>query len=432
MSTRLTHSLDFPLPAELEAHEPPEARGLARDAVRLMVSSAHDAAVIHTRFRRLPDFLAPGDVLVVNTSATINAAFEAVRETGSGAPERITLHLSTELAERRWVVELRRKAAVGSSPLLTAEAGERLRLPGGGRAALIAPFRRGVQGDGHAVRLWIAELNVSDLAAYAARHGAPIRYGYVTQPWPLSYYQTLFSTEPGSAEMPSAGRAFTPALLRRLHQRGVRIAPVVLHAGVSSLEIDEPPYPERFRVPPATANTVNRTRAAGGRIIAVGTTALRALETVTSARGAIRPGHGWTELVITPDRGVFAVDALVTGWHAPGATHLALLAALAGAEHLERTYQAALRHGYLWHEFGDLHLLFAGVIRGPLRQRLSSGYVRVPVPTGVPGYRRESAPAQRMSISGTLVRRSSRNGEIEARPAAPAGGLDGASHRERS
>jgi S-adenosylmethionine:tRNA ribosyltransferase-isomerase len=360
-------SLDFELPDALAAREPPEARGLARDEVRLMVSRVADDVIMHTRFRELPELLEAGDVLVVNTSATINAALDAWRERAGASPaERIALHFSSPLPDGRWVVELRRPSAKGSLPLLTARPGERLRLPGEAAATLVTPFlpsASSTAGDAK-VRLWIAELDgVRDVLAYLAAHGSPIRYAYVPERWPLSYYQTVFATEPGSAEMPSAGRAFTREILTRLEQRGVRIAPLVLHTGVASLESDEPPYPERYHVPAATAAAINDARSGRGRggkpgrIVAVGTTVVRALETVASPDGRVRAGVGWTDLVITPERGVYAVDAMLTGLHAPRASHLAMLEAVAGRRHLAATYAAALRERYLWHEFGDLHLI---------------------------------------------------------------------------
>ncbi|HKG90515.1 MAG TPA: S-adenosylmethionine:tRNA ribosyltransferase-isomerase [Gemmatimonadaceae bacterium] len=348
-------TLDFELPEALAAAEPPEARGLARDQVRLMVSRAADA-IAHLRFVDFPDALAPGDLLVVNASATINAALDAQREGG----ERVVLHLSSPHpggGAGVWVVELRRRiAGAGTVPLLDAGAGERLRLAAGASATLLGPFGAGMPNGG--ARLWAAKLAVpGGVLAFAARHGRPIRYGYVRDPWPLSYYQTLFAAEPGSAEMPSAGRAFTPAVVSRLAERGVRIAPLVLHTGVASLETGEPPYPERYRVPAATADAVNHTRAAGGRVVAVGTTVVRALETVAAPDGRVRAGAGWTDLVITPGRGVRAVDALLTGLHAPRASHLAMLEAVAGRDHLAAAYAAALEEEYRWHEFGDAHLI---------------------------------------------------------------------------
>jgi S-adenosylmethionine:tRNA ribosyltransferase-isomerase len=346
-------SLAHELPAELAAREPAEARGLARDGVRLLVTRRSDGAMVHTRFRRLPDFLSAGDVLVVNRSATINAALEAVRRKLDGSSEQVLLHLSTQLTEERWVVELRRPTAAGNAPLFDGAAGETVRFRGGGaaQAQLIAPFAG-------STRLWIAQLAVpGGVLAYAARHGAPIRYGYVTAKWPLRDYQTVFAREPGSAEMPSAARAFTRAVVRRLERKGVTIASIVLHTGVSSLDAGEPPYPERYRVPRSTVAAIDRARAAGGRVVAVGTTVVRALETVAAPGGSVRPGRGWTDLTITPERGLYVVDALLTGFHAPKASHLWMLEALAGREHVSRAYDVALRRRYLWHEFGDLHLI---------------------------------------------------------------------------
>jgi S-adenosylmethionine:tRNA ribosyltransferase-isomerase len=357
--TVLEAGLEFQLSDALVAHEPPEVRGLARDQVRLMVSRMSDDTITHTRFIDFPDFLDPGDVIVVNTSATINAALDAERETLGGDIGDVVLHLSTPLSGTQWVVELRQRSAAGTSPLLDAEAGEQLRLPAGGTAILIAPYLADPTAflNGN-VRLWIAELTLPDHAVtYTARYGMPIRYGYVPKPWPLSYYQTVFSGESGSAEMPSAGRGFTQEIVERLRRKSVRIVPLLLHTGVSSLEADEPQYPERYRVPDLTAAAVNSARSRGSRIVAVGTTVVRALETVSDGSGHVRSDQGWTDLVITPERGLHVVDAILTGLHEPKASHLAMLEALAGRDHLALAYDAAVSHHYLWHEFGDLHLI---------------------------------------------------------------------------
>ncbi|MGH7502903.1 MAG: S-adenosylmethionine:tRNA ribosyltransferase-isomerase [Longimicrobiales bacterium] len=353
-------AFDFTLPDALAAHEPPEMRGLARDAVRLLVSHG-DRQITHARFRSLPRFLARGDVLVVNTSATINAAFRARRCGGPGrCDEQVAVHLSTPLPDGRWVIEMRRPTAHGSDPLLDARAGERLLLPAVATATLIEPYAPTGHSAPHAdrVRLWIASITTSNgVMPLAERYGEPIRYAYVPRRWPLAYYQTMFAAEPGSAEMPSAGRPFTHAILETLSQNGVRIVPIVLHTGVSSLESDEPPYPERFRVPAATADAVNEAHATRRRVVAVGTTAVRAIETMATPAGIVSPGEGWTNLTISPERGVFAVDALLTGFHPPHTSHLALLEALAGTPTIAHAYATALRHRYLWHEFGDSHLV---------------------------------------------------------------------------
>jgi S-adenosylmethionine:tRNA ribosyltransferase-isomerase len=345
--------LDFDLPGELEASEPPEARGLTRDEVRLMVSYKDEGRVVHSRFRDLGDFLDAGDVLVINTSGTMNAALDAEREDGTA----LELHLSTHLPAGLWILELRRPTRTATEPFRHAAPGETLRLPEGAAVTLHAPYPgRAHQGGGS--RLWLSTLHLPrPLDEYLDRHGFPIRYGYVGESWPLSYYQTVYATETGSAEMPSAGRAFTPELITRLVAKGVRFAPLILHTGVASLEDDEPPYEELYRVPPETASLVNNARAAGRRVVAVGTTAVRALETVTDEGGVTHPGEGWTTLIVTPERGIRSVDAMLTGLHEPRSSHLAMLEALAGREHLRVTYGEALREGYLWHEFGDLHLI---------------------------------------------------------------------------
>ena len=355
--TTLAAGIEFELPDELAAHEPPESRGLSRGSVRMMVSRVREDEIIHTTFSQLPDFLEARDVVVVNSSATINAAFGAIRTTHAGSRIPVWLHLSAPLGASRWVVELRRSSLKGSTPLLDANAGETLSLPGGAKAKLIEPYAEIHSAIG-GVRLWIAELSLPvDPLAYSESYGSPIRYSYVPKRWPLSYYQTIFADEPGSAEMPSAGRPFTRAIIERLEANGIRVAPLILHTGVSSIDSDEDPYPERYRVPAVTARMVNEARRSGGRVIAVGTTVVRALETAASVSGEIRPSEGWTDLVITPDRGVRAVDAMLTGFHAPKASHLSMLEAIAGHDHLSRSYNAAVQNQYAWHEFGDVHLI---------------------------------------------------------------------------
>jgi S-adenosylmethionine:tRNA ribosyltransferase-isomerase len=335
------------VPALPEAHEPPEARGLARDEVRLLVAAGD--VVRHAGFADLPGLLAPGDVLVVNTSATLPAALAARRAGGA----RATLHLSTPVPgldddEGLRVVELRD----AGGRVRDAEAGERIELPAGGEAELLAPYL--------GARLWVAALDLpGSLPDYLARHGRPIRYGHAPGAWPLAAYQTAFATEPGSAEMPSAGRPFTPELVTRLIAGGVDVAPLVLHTGVSSPEAGERPYPEFYRVPAASAARVAGARERGGRVVAVGTTVVRALESAADADGHVGAAGGWTNLVLGPERPARAVDGLITGFHDPDASHLDLLAAVAGPATVDRAYREAALHGYRRHEFGDVALLLA-------------------------------------------------------------------------
>lgn len=347
-----TAAIDFVLPAELDAADPPEARGLTRDEVRLLVATRADERLRHLRLRHLPGILSPGDLLVVNTSATVPAALPATRPDGTV----LRAHVSGPLPGRgRWLVELRVPAGPGSTPFGDATPGERLTLPAGGHLHLHAAYR--VPAD-RRPRLWEATLRLPEpLPAYLDRHGHPIRYRTSGRIWPLDAYQTVFGVTPGSAEPPSAGRAFSHELVTALVAAGVGITPLVLHTGVSSQEVGQAPYPEWYDVPPATAERIAATRAGGHRVIAVGTTVARALETVTGQRGEVGSGQGWTDVEITSGRGVRGFEGLLTGWHEPRSSHLRLLEAVAGRALLEASYAAALDAGYRWHEFGDLYLV---------------------------------------------------------------------------
>jgi S-adenosylmethionine:tRNA ribosyltransferase-isomerase len=401
------------VPDELSARVPAEQRGRGRDDVRLLVSRG--TRVSHRTFGDLPDLLRAGDVLVVNTSPTLPAAIGGRLGGETGGPV-VVVHFSTRGDDGRWAVELRSPLPGGggvTGPRPGGPAGALVRLPGGVRLTLTEPL------DPAGTRLWWARARLDDgaegleglPARYGAggrrrpgygwagpsaaggadvsrapgagggprderardvphtadvpgllrRYGRPIRYGYTERDQALAAYQTVFALpEPdgsGSAEMPSAGRPFTAETVAALVRRGVQFAPLTLHTGVASAEAHEPPYPERFRVPEPTARLVNAARAGGGAVVAVGTTAVRALESAVDGRGAVRPAAGWTDLVVTPRRGVRVVDGLLTGLHEPRASHLLMLEAIAGVAALSRSYGEALNHRYLWHEFGDVHLL---------------------------------------------------------------------------
>ncbi len=331
------------------AGEPPEERGLTRDGVRLLAASP--AGFTHARFADLPRFLSPGDLLVVNTSATVAAAVDGLRP--DGGP--VAVHVSGTLDDGTWLVELRHPAP-RASRLTGAAPGDVITLPAGVQLTLLRRYP-----DPAGTRMWTASAAVEGGATgYLARHGRPIRYSYVPRPWPLPAYQTVFARTPGSAEMPSAGRPFTPELVTRLVAAGVILAPITLHAGVASLEAGEPPLPERFEVPEPTAQLVSMTRAAGRRVVAVGTSVTRALESAAGPGGGVRASAGWTGLVLGPDRPARVVTGLITGWHDAEASHLALLEAVAGSALVSAAYRQAEAAGYLWHEFGDSCLLLPG------------------------------------------------------------------------
>jgi S-adenosylmethionine:tRNA ribosyltransferase-isomerase len=378
---------DFTVPDELSAHAPAEERGLRRDEVRMLVGRREGLELSHHTAADLPHVLRPGDLLVVNNSATLPAALTGTLPDGTA----VAVHVSSAEpgAGGEYLVELRRPHAGGGSlPYAFAAGGTdsahvsvlsiasparqglEIALAGGASLRLTAAFTK---------RLWYAHFRLpgrggepsardrgpresgsgpaSALTQYLGRHGKPIRYSYVDRDWPLSAYQTVFAAEPGSSEMPSAARPFTLELVAALVAHGVLIAPITLHTGVASPEAHEAPYAERFRVPESTARLVNHVRASGGRVIAVGTTAVRALESAADLDGKVHAADGWTDLIITPERGVRAVDGLLTGWHEPRASHLLMLEAVAGRPLLDLCYAEAIRAGYLWHEFGDVNLL---------------------------------------------------------------------------
>ena len=333
-----------------DATEPPEAHGIPRDGVKLLV--AEPSGIVHARFADLGEHLRPGDLLVVNNSATLPAAVDGIR---SALP--IAVHFSTARDDHDWVVELR-PATNATGHLPDIRPGERIDLPDGAALVIGSSYPEpGVAGS----RLWTSRLAIEgDVTAYLTRHGRPIRYSYVPRQWPLSSYQTVFARQPGSAEMASAARPFSSELVTSLVASGVAIAPITLHAGVSSADAGEPPVAEPFDVPPSTARLVNMTHEAGGRVIAVGTTVTRALESATTGDGEVEPRHGWTDLVLGPEHPVRVIDGLITGWHDAGASHLLLLEAVAGADLVAAAYREAVEHGYLWHEFGDSALLLPG------------------------------------------------------------------------
>jgi S-adenosylmethionine:tRNA ribosyltransferase-isomerase len=345
-------AFDFSLPKLLECAQPTELRGIPRDGVQLMVSSRSDDQIRHAQFSEISQFLKEGDVLIINTSGTMNAAIPT--RLPNGQPGRI--HLSTKLSGEEWLVEVRQVQNNTTKRFKKLDAGTLFYLPQQAKMSITAPF---YQNKRDHIQLWRARFFLAEpMEAYLEKNGHPIQYTNLDKNYPSAFYQTVFAHEKGSAEMPSAGRAFTAKLVTQLMVKGIQFAPILLHTGVSSLEVGEKPYPEYYRVPRFSASLINRAREEGRRIIAVGTTAIRAIESsLDENSGRVIPSRGMTDLYITPERGLKVVNGMLTGFHEPRASHLLMLEALASRHHLLKAYEAAIEGKYQWHEFGDLHLI---------------------------------------------------------------------------
>lgn len=351
MNTLTNNIIQFDLPQYLSCPKPTEDRGLRRDDVRLMVTSPH-GPTHHDIFRDLDQHLDAGDVLVINTSAMIAAALPLELPSG----EQGMLHLSTKISDREWLVEIRAIHNNKTERWKEGVARMVFDLPNGAHFVLKWRFYK----DHQQLDLWIGELQTAqEIESYLEANGKPIKYTQINSPFPLSYYQTYFSFHKGSSEMPSAGRGFTASLMRKLLKKGVVFAPILLHTGVSSLEENEKPYPEYMEIDPVSALQINQAKKAGKKVIAVGTTAIRAIETAADDKGILRPYRGNTELYITHDHQMKITDGLLTGFHEPKASHLNILQSLAGYAHIDRAYQEAIHSNYFWHQFGDLHLILS-------------------------------------------------------------------------
>jgi S-adenosylmethionine:tRNA ribosyltransferase-isomerase len=352
MNMSSSSSSSFRLPPELFAKEPPERRGIARDEVKLMVINRNNYQIDHARFYNLGRFLQPGDLLVFNTSRTLPAILNGCSALIDSC---IEVRLAEHLHDESWLALLRCKIGDPFSCGL--------------RSGMLINFGYGLTGmvygrDQNIHRLWRIRFSKSgaELMELLYRLGQPVRYEYVSMPWNLDYYQTIYAREPGSAEMPSAGGAFTWKLLFDLKHSGVNSAYIVLHAGLSSymddlLDTKHPSSEEEYFISEETAEKINNTHSKGGRVIAVGTTVVRALESVADGTGKVRAMHGYTRLHITAMHKLKAVDGLLTGLHEPEASHLDLLSAFVQAEKIYEAYEEAIKRKYLWHEFGDLNLI---------------------------------------------------------------------------
>jgi S-adenosylmethionine:tRNA ribosyltransferase-isomerase len=331
-----------PPPAQ-RAALPAELRGLRRDGARLCVVDGASRRITHTDVAGLADHLQAGDVLVLNSSRTLPAAIRMRRDDGSAVQIRPTA------LRDGW-----HGIAVGTDPphhTIPLQVGERLRAATG-LVLRVSGHREDVP------LLWSLIVEAGDAVDSLLQAGEPIRYSYVPDPVPLEHYQTVYAGVPGSVETPSAGRHLTWELLRKLRHRGVAVTDVLLHCGLSSLQDDDadarkPLVEEWFEVGERAAGAINAAR----RVVAVGTTVVRALETSAGADCRVREVRGWTELKIAPSTELRVVDALLTGLHEPPATHLDMLGAVIDKDLLDEAYAEVRERGYLWHEFGDAMLI---------------------------------------------------------------------------
>ena len=342
--------LNFDRPESLVARVPKEVEGTGRDAVRLMVSTPKGHH--HTHFANISNFLEAGDLLVVNDSGTLPASLPARGRLGE-----FVLNLSTDYGGGLWVLEPRQShAKPGPLALHLNEVVYVDDVP----VTLLAPYPK-------LPRLWFAQFHLEhaqdkSVQDLAVRIGKAIRYGYVETDFDINHYQTIFAAKVGSAEMPSAARPFTTSVVNDLKAKGIEFAAITLHTGVSSLEIESDTvedavlYPEPFQITENVTERINRTREFGGKVIAVGTTVVRALESAYQ-RGRVFATKGFTKHYIHPQKTVNSIDGLITGLHDPKASHLAMLYTIAGKTLIQEAYQEAIANNYLWHEFGDSHLI---------------------------------------------------------------------------
>lgn len=345
----VSNVIDFELPVSLACPRPTELRNIERDDVRLLVTKGN-GSIEHTVFNQLAEHLQAGDVLVVNKSATRVSAFPIDLPGGS----RGMVHFSTPVRHGDWLVEIREIVGDKTVRWKDGEEGIKFDLPGRAGIKLKGKYYE----NRDLLHLWVVEFRINgNLESYMARYGQPIKYEKLSESYPLDYYQTFFSFHPGSSEMPSAGRGFTQNLVTKLLQKGIVFAPILLHTGVSSLEENEPPYPEYMELSPVSALIINNANQQGKRVIAVGTTAVRAVESAVNQAGEVAAYMGNTDLFITDDYRMKATSGLLTGFHEPRASHLNMLQSLAGFEYIGKAYAAAIENNYYWHQFGDLHLI---------------------------------------------------------------------------
>ncbi|MBS8264235.1 S-adenosylmethionine:tRNA ribosyltransferase-isomerase [Mesobacillus boroniphilus] len=338
------HQHDFYLPSFLNASHPPERRGLRRDQVKMMVLDRITGNVVHDQFIQLEQYLNAGDILVLNNSRTIPAILKGEwHRNGKVFGTNVELRLARKKNDSVWEALIIAK---------NVETGDCFKFSEAFAAKVVGEVFKSP------LKMIQFTLQGKDLYEEIYSMGEPIRYEYIHHPWNLDYYQTVFASQPGSVEMPSAGRAFSWELLLKLQQKGVKLAFLQLHTGLSYLLDDEYAHSpedhfEEYSILHEDMEAIVKAKGSGGRIIAAGTTVVRALETA-AANSTIK---GWTNLYITSDYELQLVDGIITGFHEPKASHLDMLTAFIDENMLFEAYNIAIQQHYLWHEFGDINLI---------------------------------------------------------------------------
>lgn len=334
-----TSDFDYDLPAEFIAQTPTEPR----DASRLLVLDRASGSIRHHHVYDLPDLLDPGDVVVLNQTRVLPARLPARKVPTGGRAEVLLLK---RLAPRRW------EALVGGRGI---RLGGRLAIEGGPVATVVGDLgrsRKEVEFD-------------QPITPTLDRIGELPLPPYIRQPLTRpDRYQTVFARDPGSIAAPTAGLHLTPELLDRLSQCGIHFGYVTLHIGLDTfapVTEDDPSshviHSEWCRLPPETAEAANAARARGSRLVAVGTTTARALETAASPEGRLQPFEGQTSLFILPGYRFRAVSAMLTNFHLPRSTLLMMVCAFAGRERILEAYRVAMAEGYRFYSFGDAMLI---------------------------------------------------------------------------
>ena len=345
-------SINFTLPDELRAKKPPELRGINHDHVRLFVIDRNNRMTYHSAFNHLSDFLRRGDLLIFNSSRTLPASLKTINYK---AQQNLEVRLAEHLPDDCWLVLFlyQNKNHFHSN----LKPGLRIEFASGLSATII---ERNI----HNPRLWKIKFSANgpELINIFYQIGKPIHYGYISAPLPLEYFLTVFAKDPVSSEMPSAGRAFTWKMLFDLKNKGIDTAFLTLHTGLSSYMNGDPNAgqlvaEEEYFISESTADKIETNKARNGRIVAVGTSVVRVLESCAIQTGKVLPGHAYTSPRMTEGHKLKIADGLITGFHEPEASHLDLLSAFLSPSLIKKSYEEAIEKNYLWHEFGDLCLI---------------------------------------------------------------------------